>query len=221
MSLPLSWKCWGSLAASLMVAWPSEAAGAQTRPQAKPEVSPPARVEPAAPPKNTAPPKTEAERKISATDTLFITIVGEAGLQTDFRVSSSGTIQFPYLDVVPVAGLTPTEVTTKLRELLMKDYFVDPQVLVTVKDYRSDFVTVTGQVVRPGPILLTGERKYDIIEVIAMAGGTTRLASNTIEYIHRGELRKLSLDKLKTELDAAKRIWVEPGDIIDVKETWM
>ncbi|HOK78792.1 MAG TPA: polysaccharide biosynthesis/export family protein, partial [Verrucomicrobiota bacterium] len=91
-------------------------------------------------------PRREAERKISPTDTLYITIVGETGLQTDFKVSASGTIQFPFLEVVEVAGLTPSELSLKLRELLMKDYFVDPQVLVTVKDYRADFVTVIGQV---------------------------------------------------------------------------
>lgn len=166
-------------------------------------------------------PRREAERKISPTDTLYITIVGETGLQTDFKVSASGTIQFPFLEVVEVAGLTPSELSQKLRELLMKDYFVDPQVLVTVKDYRTDFVTVIGQVQRPGPIMLTGERKYDIVDCIALAGGTTRLASNTIEYTHRGETRKLSYDKIKNEKDPAKRIYVEAGDIIEVKETWM
>jgi len=163
----------------------------------------------------------DAERKISPTDTLFITIVGETGLQTDFKVSASGAIQFPFLELVDVAGLTPSDLSTKLRELLMKDYFVDPQVLVTVKDYRADFVTVIGQVQRPGPIMLTGERKYDIVDCIALAGGTTRLASNSIEFTHRGESRKLSLDKIKTERDPAKRIYVEAGDIIEVKETWM
>lgn len=161
------------------------------------------------------------ERRISPTDTLYITIVGETGLQTDFKVSASGTIQFPFLEVVEVAGLTPSELSAKLRELLMKDYFVDPQVLVTVKDYRADFVTVIGQVQRPGPIMLTGERRYDILDCIALAGGTTRLASNTIEYTHKGETRKLSLDKIKNEKDPAKRIYVEAGDIIEVKETWM
>ena len=40
------------------------------------------------------------ERKIAPTDLLLISIVGEAGLQTGFRVSSSGTIQFPFIEVV-------------------------------------------------------------------------------------------------------------------------
>jgi len=218
MSLSAQLKCW-LLAVGVgccpLTAW------SQAKPVPKTEAMPPPQVGAAGTPKAPAPARAELERKISPTDTLYITIVGESGLQSDFRVSSSGTIQFPYLEIVEVAGLTPTELTTKLRELLMKEYFVDPQVLVAVKDYRSDFVTVTGQVNRPGPVLLTGERKYDIVEVIAMAGGTTRMASKNIEFIHKGESRKFSLEKMKTEKNPAKRIWVEPGDIIDVKETWM
>ncbi len=178
-------------------------------------------VPPATSAQTTTAPVREAWRKISPTDTLIITIVNESSLQTEFKVSASGAILFPFLEIVDVAGLTPPELSAKLRELLMKDYFVDPQVLVSVKDYRADFVTVVGQVGRPGPVGLTGERKYDILEAIALAGGTTRLASDTIEYTHKGMTRKLSYDKIKHEKDPEKRIFVEAGDIIEVKESWM
>jgi polysaccharide export outer membrane protein len=163
--------------------------------------------------------RTETERKIASNDLLFITVVGERDLQTEFRVSSAGTIQFPFLDEVDVTGLTPGELRARLRELLMKDYFVDPQVIVTVKDYREEFVRVIGQVNRPGPVKLTGEQKMDVIDVIAMAGGTTLRARNAVEYTHNGVTKTLKLDELKRETDPAKKIWVQPGDIIDVKET--
>jgi len=161
----------------------------------------------------------QAERKVAANDLLFITIVGERDLQTEFRVSSSGTIQYPFIDEIEVAGLTPAEIRTRLREILMKDYFVDPQVVVTVKDYRSEFVRVIGQVNRPGPIQLTGEQKMDVIDVITLAGGTTIRARNAVEYTRNGVTRTLKLDELKKETDPSKKIWVQPGDIIDVKES--
>jgi polysaccharide biosynthesis/export protein VpsN len=163
--------------------------------------------------------KTDGERRIASNDLLAITIVGERDLQTDFRVSSGGTIQFPFLEEVEVAGLTPTELRAKLRELLMIDYFVDPQVIVTVKDYRVEFVRVIGQVNRPGPVSLTGEQRLDIFDAIAMAGGTTPRARSAVEYTHGGSTRTLKLDELKRETDPAKKIWVQPGDIIDVKES--
>ena len=162
---------------------------------------------------------TEPERRIAANDLLFITIVGERDLQTEFRVSSAGTIQFPFLDEVSVGGLTPAELRTRLRDLLMKDYFVDPQVIVTVKDYRSEFVRVVGQVNRPGAIPHTGEQKLDVYDIITMAGGVTGRARNSVEYTHKGITRTLKLDDLKKETDPSKKIWVQPGDIIEVKES--
>lgn len=167
----------------------------------------------------TPPGQASVERKIAANDLLFVTIVGERDLQTDFRVSSNGTIQFPFLDEIQVAGLTPSELRAKLRELLMKDYFVDPQVLVTVKDYRSEVVRVIGNVNRPGPVPLTGEQKLDVLDVIAIAGGPNARARNAVEYTHNGVTRTLKLDELKKEVDPAKKVWVQPGDIIDVKES--
>lgn len=160
----------------------------------------------------------DAERKIAPTDLLLISIVGERDLQVEFRVSASGAIQFPFLEIVEVAGLTPMEVKSKLETELSKDYFVAPEVIVTVRDYRPDFVRVIGQVVRAGPVAITGEQKMDIIDVIAMAGGTTRSAKNSVEYTHKGVTRTLKLEDLKKETDPAKKVYAQPGDIIEVKE---
>jgi polysaccharide export outer membrane protein len=166
-------------------------------------------------------PKTETERKIAPNDLLSIFIVGEKDLQTDFRVSSNGTIQFPFLEEVSVSSITPTELRLKLRELLMKDYFVDPQVTVTVKDYRTEFVRVIGQVNKPGPVALTGEQRLDVYDVIAMAGGLTPRARSAVEFTRNGVTRTLKLDDLKKETDPAKKVWVQPGDIIEVKDTFL
>jgi len=155
------------------------------------------------------------DRKIEPGDILSITIVGETGLETEFRVSSSGEIQFPFLDVVKVAGLTPLELKRKLETLLKKDYFVDPQVIVTVKQYRPTYVRVLGAVRNPGLVPLPGDQKFDILDVIASAGGTTRYAKSKIKYTHNGKTITIDLDDLKR---SKKRIWVQDGDIVEVEE---
>jgi len=155
------------------------------------------------------------DRKIEPGDILSITIVGETGLETEFRVSSSGEIQFPFLDVVKVAGLTPLELKKKLETLLKKDYFVDPQVIVTVKQYRPTYVRVLGAVRNPGLVPLPGDQKFDILDVIASAGGTTRYAKSKVKYTHNGKTVTLSLDDLKR---SKKKIWVQDGDIVEVEE---
>jgi polysaccharide biosynthesis/export protein VpsN len=163
--------------------------------------------------------KSETERKVGAFDLLVITITGEKDLQTEFRVAATGTIQSPFLEDVEVSGLTPAELRIRLRELLMKDFFVDPQVVVTVKDFRADFVRVIGFVAKPGPITLPPDQKLDLYDIITMAGGTTRGAKNSVEYTHAGTTRSFKLDDLKKESDPAKKIWVQPGDTIEVRES--
>src|SRR5438876_4773131 len=88
----------------------------------------------------------EGDHKIAPLDILTIDVVGEKELSKELRVASSGTITFPFLGSVEVKGKTPAQVEYLLREKLGKDYLVDPQVIVTVKEYRTRIVTVLGQV---------------------------------------------------------------------------
>lgn len=171
-----------------------------------------------APAQTPAPPADSEDRPIAPQDLLGIVIVGEAGLPTDYRVSASGEIQFPFIGIVKVSGLTPREAARKLEQELSKDYFVKPEVLVTVKEYRLDYVIVIGQVNRPGNLPLSPEQRMDILDAIARAGGLTRLAKNEVEFIREGKREKISLDRLKKESDPAKKIWLRPGDILEVKE---
>jgi polysaccharide export outer membrane protein len=158
------------------------------------------------------------DRRIAPQDLLSIVIVGEAGLPTDYRVSASGEIQFPFIGVVQVNGLTPRELARKLEQELSKDYFVSPEVLVTVKEYRQEFVIIIGQVNRPGSLPLSPEQRMDILDAIARAGGLTRLAKNEVEFTRDGKRQTFKLDQLKKESDPAKKIWLRPGDILEVKE---
>lgn len=158
-----------------------------------------------------------SDRKISPQDLLNIVIVGEA-LPAEYRVSASGTINFPFLEVVEVKGLTPRELDLKLTELLSKDYFVKPEVLVDIKAYREDYVRMIGEVNRPGPITLKPEQRMDILDALSFAGGVTRLGKNEVEFTREGQRQTFSVEKLKRETDPAKKVWLKPGDIIEVKE---
>ncbi len=50
-----------------------------------------------------------------------------------------------------------------------KKYFKDPQVTVEVNDFRSQPVSVAGNVTTPGVVQLRGNR--NLMEVIGQAGG--------------------------------------------------
>jgi polysaccharide export outer membrane protein len=160
------------------------------------------------------------DRKIAPQDVLTIIIVGEKDLPVDFPVSASGTILFPFLETMEVKDKTPAEVAAMLKEALGKDYFVDPQVHVSVKLYRKEFVRVIGQVTRAGLVELPSEQRFDLLDALAAAGGLTNLANkNKISITRKGKTETYSLNQLKDIKDQAKRVWVEPDDLVEVPQT--
>jgi|ERR1051326_6951033 polysaccharide export outer membrane protein len=165
--------------------------------------------------------RAEGDHKILPLDSIMVDVVGEKDLSKELRVSSSGTITFPFLGSVEVKGKTPAEVETLLKEKLGKDYLVDPQVIVTVKEYRSRTVSVIGQVNKPGIIALPAEQRMGILEAIAQAGDLTKSANkNRIEVSRKGKTQKFTLDELKKSSSPDKKFWLEPDDVISVHESF-
>jgi polysaccharide export outer membrane protein len=163
-----------------------------------------------------------ADYKIKAQDLLSVDVLGEKDLCRDCRVSSSGTISFAWLNGVEVKGKTPAEVETILKELLDKDYLVDPQVIVAVKEYNAQTILVMGAVFKPGSVTLPGEKKITIIDAIGLAGGFTKLANDKkIEFTRNGKSEMFTFENLKKMIDQNKIIYLEPGDIIKVHETFL
>ena len=68
-------------------------------------------------------------------------------------------------------AVTP-ELESRLRDLLAKDYLVDPQVIVEVKEHLSRKVQVLGEAQRPGLFYLTGPTT--LVQILSRAGGVTR-----------------------------------------------
>jgi protein involved in polysaccharide export with SLBB domain len=158
-----------------------------------------------------------SDYKIAPNDIIIIDVFGEKDFSREFRVSATGTINYYFLKEVKVAGKTTSEVREMLTEMLDKDYLVDPQVAVDVKEYRVREVFVNGQVNKAGSVLLTGEQDLDILGAIARAGGlTTKANDKKIKFTRPGHPEKVfSLDQLK---DPKNNILLQPGDFIEIPE---
>jgi polysaccharide biosynthesis/export protein len=160
------------------------------------------------------------DHRLAPLEIIMVDVFGEKDLSREVRVQASGKISFPLLGDVDVAGKTTTEVEKILKEMLGKDYLVDPQVMVAVKDYRLRYVNMIGQVVKPGAIPLPGEEKWTILDAIGQAGGLTRVANQSrIEFSRQGQVQTFSLEQLKKTTDPTKKIILEPGDTISVRES--
>jgi|SRR3954466_6559291 protein involved in polysaccharide export with SLBB domain len=161
-----------------------------------------------------------ADYKVAPNDILIIDVFGEKDLSRQVTVSASGRINMFLLDEVEVAGKTTTEIKELLTKLLDKDFLVDPQVAVEVKEYRIREVFVNGMVNKPGSITLTGEQSLSILGALARAGGLTpRANEKKIKFTRPGVMEKtFSMEELKRETDGSKIITLQPGDIIEVAD---
>ena len=124
-----------------------------------------------------APAKSYAYR-VGPGDILDVDVYGDEDLSGLVTVQHEGDISFPLLGDIPVDGMTAKEVQAKLTELLAKDYLVDPHVIVQVKEHRSQWVTLVGEVIRPGKYYLQGTKS--MLDLLTEAGGFTPRASGEV-----------------------------------------
>jgi polysaccharide export outer membrane protein len=116
-------------------------------------------------------------------DVLDIDVPGLVELEErEVRIAADGTIRLPLLGVVPVAGLTESELTRELRRRLEESTMYDPPVAVFVTEYRSRMVSVIGAVAKPGFYSLASERET-ILDVVGQAGGFTERAARRLYLI--------------------------------------
>lgn len=139
-------------------------------------------VPPAAPPTPAAPAtplvRSVLEYVVGAGDVLEISVFGNEDLSRTPTVQPSGVIALPLLGEIPVAGLTVAEAQRKLTTLLARDFLVNPQVEVKVKEYQSQSVSVVGEVNNPGRKPLRGRTR--LIDVLLDSGGFKPTASGEV-----------------------------------------
>ena len=94
-----------------------------------------------------------------------------------YRVDQSGEISLPMIGRIKVAGRTIREFEEELNKRL-GTYVRDPQVVVTVTEFRSQPVSVVGAVTQPGTYQLQGRKT--LIEILSLAGGLRPDAGHSV-----------------------------------------
>lgn len=86
-----------------------------------------------------------------------------------FIVASDGTVQFPYIGNIRLAGLTDEQARDRLTPLLAR-YLQRPQVTVRVISFRSQRIFVDGDVKEPG-VYTINDIPMSVYEAVNRAGG--------------------------------------------------
>jgi len=153
-------------------------------------------------------------------DVFRMEIVGEKDLPTEYQVAADGSVSFPYIHELEVAGLEPQELAKKIRaRLIESEILTDPSVVVTVTEYRSKMITVLGQVQKPGSFLLSPG--MTLLQAVSMAGGFTSIAQKNRVNLTRVNEGKTETVVVNVELiyeGSSDDILLQSGDSIYVNE---
>ena len=146
--------------------------------------------------------------KLGPGDQIFINVFGEDDLSMDFMLNDSGTLNYPFLGELKVEGLSVVELERLLTRGLKGSFLVDPDVTVSIKQYRPFYLN--GEVGAPGGVPyqpgLTLER------AISLGGGFTyRAAKNKVMVLRAADPNAVAQPIKPNDP-------VYPGDLIIVSE---
>lgn len=137
-------------------------------------------------------------------------------------VRADGKIVLRLLGEVDVAGLTTGEIAEKLKIQLAR-YYVDPEVVVQVSGYNSQFYYVFGEVSSPGPKRYTG--RDTLVMALADAQPTFLAWRSQIRIVRpsvkEGGQKVITVDlgRMLQAGDQTMNILLQEGDAIEVPPT--
>jgi polysaccharide export outer membrane protein len=148
-------------------------------------------------------------------------------------IGTNGDITLPLVGRVKAGGLTVEQLEAALNTRF-KQFIKEPQISVTVTEFRSQPVSVFGAVTKPGIIQLRG--RQTLYEVLSMAGGPRETAGSILTVTrlgHSGEIplpdakldptgqftsAELNMQDILKGKNPAANIEIKPYDIISVSE---
>lgn len=167
--------------------------------------------------------------RIGPEDVLEIDAYNLDELKKTVRVNAAGDIALPLVGVLRVKGMTSSQVEGEITRRL--DRYVEQTVVnVTVKEYRSQMISVVGAVRNPQVFAVTGQ-KY-LLDTLMIAGGLSNDAGRVCYIIRpapgdsgrqaeegskpRAEAIIIDLDELLIKGNFGLNVPVYANDIVNV-----
>lgn len=133
-------------------------------------------------------------------------------------VDEAGYLAYPLAGKIYARGKTLPELQNIITGRL-KRYIKNPQVSLTVTEFRSQRVSVSGAVGKPGQFPITNV-PLTLVDVIDQAGGAAENAdTNNIRWTKDGVERTISLQDIRQHGDLSQNLLLSGGDIVYVPTT--
>ncbi len=148
-----------------------------------------------------------------------------------FRIDGDGNLNLPLVGRIHAAGMTLQEMEADLVKRL-REYIREPQVFVTVVQFRSEPVFFVGLFIRPGIYPLQGNRT--LLEMLTSVGGLQPNADRHVKVTRHEEYGpiplpdaivdpekkvstvEINLGSLRENINPAENILLQPYDVIAV-----
>jgi polysaccharide export outer membrane protein len=159
---------------------------------------------------------------LAANDLIIVEVFQEDELKAERRIAEDGTISLPLIERVNVAGQTVDQATLLIRQKLAKDYLVNPQVTVTVREPRKKRFTILGEVQKPNAYEVSAAETITLLQAIGLAGGKTGKGNLSKVMVSRpskvgNDIFKLDVNAMSRE-EHAGQFEIKDGDTIVVGE---
>ncbi len=158
-------------------------------------------------------------------DVIAVKVYQEDDLASVSRIGKNGAITMPLLGSVKVVSNSLEQASIIIRDLLAKDFLVNPQVTLNVTEFAKRRFTVLGQVMRPSTYDMPADDSVSLLQAIATAGGYTRIGNPrkiTVQRTVGTENQLILLDAEKMALSKnALPFEILPDDVIVVGEKWL
>ncbi len=99
------------------------------------------------------------EYRVGPGDVLDVKVFEVEELSNPAVVSPRGTVSLPLIGEVFVGQKTTLQIEVRLKQLYEINLLQDPQISVSVQEFRSQPVSILGAVERPGVYQLQGRRR--------------------------------------------------------------
>ena len=154
-------------------------------------------------------------------DVIQFRMFGQEDMQTEAFVSSDGSVSLPLIGDTRIGGLTPSQAEARIAAAYREGgYFQQPQVNVTLEKFRSQQISVLGEVETPGRYPL--ETRTSVLDALAQAEGVKPTAARVITVIRKAgdgtRKFRVDLDKLVRSSDPADSFTLAAGDTVYVPE---
>lgn len=160
-----------------------------------------------------------SDTPLGAGDALKISVFGNPDLSLETKVSEAGSITFPLIGNVAVAGLSTADAEKKISGLLTGGGFLrKAEVNILVTDLQSQQVSVLGQVLHPGRFSVNGKRS--VTDMLAVAGGVGPEGGDTATVVRtrNGKTTKqvVNLVDMIQSADMSANLDLVNGDMVFV-----